>query len=135
MAATERGRWMSEDVREPGAAAAPAIGGWSGRVAPTAIRVLSPGQVTAIRAVMRLFVEDDLEHGVSPQDSIHCDACRTAQPAPGFIRYDGDLLCNPCAVDYEIARASGLVLSAHQYIRDRSGPQPTARGFTPTQSR
>lgn len=90
------------------------------QVAAPAERTLSAEQVAAIRAVMRLFVEDDLANGVAPNKRMLCDACQTAQPSLGFIEYDRHLLCNGCATEYEVARARGLALSAGQYVRDKN---------------
>ena len=69
---------------------------------------------------MRLFVDDDLANGVSPTKKLYCDACQGAQPAPGFIQYDRHLLCNRCAIEYEVARARGFALSAGQFVRDKN---------------
>ena len=82
-------------------------------------RTLSPRQVEAIVALMRLFVEDDLANGVPPTSMKRCAACRLACPAPGFIRYDGHELCNPCATDYEVHRARGDVRWIGAYLTDR----------------
>jgi hypothetical protein len=90
------------------------------RVAPPAVRALRPEQAAAIAAMMRLFVEDDLANGVPPTRRMNCDACQRLQPAAGFIQYDRYLFCNGCAIDYELARARGLALSAGQYVRDRA---------------
>jgi hypothetical protein len=81
---------------------------------------LSPEQTAAIRAVMHIFVEDDLASGVSADQKLACDACRTEQQAPGFIQYDRHFVCNSCAGDYEIARAEGKVQSAADFVRGRA---------------
>jgi hypothetical protein len=83
-------------------------------------RTLTPEQVAAIQAVMRLFVEDDLANGVAAQKRMYCDACQQAQPALGFIQYDRHLMCNTCAIEYEVARARGMALSAGQFVRDKA---------------
>ena len=82
-------------------------------------RTLSPGQVEAIVSLMRLFVEDDLANGVPPTRMMRCAACRLSCPAPGFIRYDGHELCNPCATDYEVRRTRGDVRRIGAYLTDR----------------
>ncbi len=79
-------------------------------------RWLTPEQVRAVAAVMRLFVEDDLANGVSPSRGLWCDACERVRPAPGFIRYEQRQVCNPCATEYEIQRARGLVRSFKEYL-------------------
>jgi hypothetical protein len=100
------------------------------RTAPQAVRTLAPEQVAAIQAVMRLFVEDDLANGVSAQKKMYCDACQRPQPALGFIQYDRHLMCNTCAIEYEVARARGLVLSAGQFVRDKAFGEADAYTLT-----
>lgn len=90
------------------------------RTAPAAVREVTAAQVAAIRAVLRLFVEDDLANGVSPEKRMFCDACERPRSALGFIQYDRHMLCNPCAVEYEVARARGMALSAGQFVRDKT---------------
>ncbi len=101
-----RGRTMSE--RE-----------WM-RVAPELEWMLTPEQIAAIRSRVRLVVEADLANGVSHHDRMYCDACQRLQRALGFIEYDRHLLCNGCATEHEVARARGLVLSAGQFVRDKT---------------
>ena len=84
-------------------------------------RSLSGNQLAAIRAVMRLFVEDDLAQGVSPRDRIECVACAAVRPAPGFVTYDGSTVCNACATAYEIDRARGLVRVIGEFLAHRTG--------------
>lgn len=84
---------------------------------PAPKRVLSAEQVAAIRAVMQIFVEDDLAGGMPADRQLLCDACAVEQPAPGFIKYDQHLVCNNCALEYEIARAEGVVPSAGEWVR------------------
>lgn len=86
---------------------------------PPAARPLSAAQVGAIRAAMRVFVEDDLARGADEQRRSYCDGCERARPAAGFIQYDKHALCNGCATEYEVARARGLVPTPGQYIRDK----------------
>lgn len=86
--------------------------------APRACR-LSHNQVAAIRAAMRLFIEDDLDNGVSPAARQYCDACERHRPAAGFLGYGRHQLCNPCASEYELAHAAGLVATVGSYLRDR----------------
>jgi hypothetical protein len=87
-------------------------------------RELTPHQVEAIVAVMRLFVDDDLANGVAPLATRACDACRQQRPAPGFVRYEDRALCNLCATEYEVRRARGLSRSIGVYLdqfRERHG--------------
>ena len=84
-------------------------------------RTLTAQQTAAIRAVMRLFVDDDIAKGVSHDQRLHCDACERARPAPGYIRYDGRVFCNSCAIEYELARARGLIRTVTQFLRERLG--------------
>ena len=86
-------------------------------------RTLSPGQVEAIVSLMRLFVEDDLANGVSPSRAMYCSACERICPAPGFVRYEQRELCNPCAIDYEVRRARGIVRTIGEYLAERHARQ------------
>lgn len=89
-------------------------------VAPRLHRVLTLEQVAAIRSRMRLVVEGDLADGVAHRDRLYCDGCQRPQLAPGFIAYDQYSFCNGCAIEHEVARARGLVLSAGQFVRDKT---------------
>jgi hypothetical protein len=80
---------------------------------------LSETQLAAIRAAMQLFVDDDLDRGVTADQRLFCDACERVRPAAGSIRYDRYLLCNNCGIEYEVARARGLTISPGQYVRDK----------------
>lgn len=66
------------------------------------------GQVKAVYTVMRLLREDDRERGLSPQQTVVCQACRRARPALGAVRYRETVLCNGCATDYELLRLARL---------------------------
>jgi hypothetical protein len=68
---------------------------------------------------MRVFVEDDLARGVAPTARVYCDACERARPAAGSISYDRYALCNSCAVEYEAARARGLLGTPGRFVRDK----------------
>lgn len=96
---------------------------------PDRARRLSHEQRAAIRAVMQIFVEDDLAGGMADVARIFCDSCRAERPAAGFIRYDQQSVCNACAVDYEIARAEGRVISADEYVRARTVTSGKRRAF------
>ena len=79
-------------------------------------RALTAEQISAVRAIMRLFVEDDLAKGVSPGRRMRCIACADWRSAPGFIRYEQLDFCNDCAGAFETARLRGLVRTAAQYL-------------------
>lgn len=69
---------------------------------------------------MRVFVDDDLARGVTPNQRLYCDPCQRPQPMLGFIQYDRYQMCNACATEYEVARARGVSLSAGQFVREKS---------------
>ncbi len=96
---------------------------------PRAVRELSAEQITAIRTVMQLFVEEDEERGLSSRHTVDCGACGKLQPAAGSITYEDLTLCNACALDYELGRASGQVRNAAEYARLRHG-RPQRRPAT-----
>lgn len=95
---------------------------WSGRPRRRghASRHLTPRQMAAVQAVMRLFVEEDLARGVSPKQRLHCAACRRPRPMPGFVRYGEHLLCNECATAYEVARLCGQARCADEFVRQQA---------------
>lgn len=68
------------------------------------VHTLSRTQTQAVRAVMRLFAEEDLAHGVPRSARRVCERCRRPRPAAGFICYTGAALCNACATAFELAR-------------------------------
>ncbi len=82
-------------------------------------RTLSITQIDAIRAVMKLFVDDDVARGVGAFGRVYCDGCEQPRPAAGGIHYDRYLLCNGCAIEYEVARARGLITTPGKYVRDK----------------
>lgn len=86
---------------------------------PVEERALTASQVEAIRVAMKLFVEDDLSQGVVGSSRIYCDGCERPRPAAGFINYDRYVLCNNCAIEYEVARARGAITTPGQYVRDK----------------
>lgn len=79
-------------------------------------RALTPGQVEAIRAVMRLFAEDDTANGIDPHYTLFCHRCNAPRRAIGSIRYERFTLCNDCGIDYEITRARGLADGVAEYL-------------------
>ena len=93
--------------RDDGVAGAPAV-------------VLSATQLTAIRAVMRTFVDDDLARGVSVQTRLYCSACQQARSMAGFILYERYQFCNRCATEYEVARLRSMVASPGQFVREKT---------------
>jgi hypothetical protein len=80
---------------------------------------LSTGEMEAIRAALSLFVEDDIARGVAAFSRLFCDACQRARPAAGFIQYGRYATCNACAIEYEVARARGLLGTPGQFVRDK----------------
>jgi hypothetical protein len=85
-------------------------------------RSLTPGQIEAIRVVMRLFVDDDLANGVDPRSTLLCNRCTTGRRAVGSVRYDRFVFCHECSVEFEVARARGLVESPAEFL-ERSVPR------------
>lgn len=85
---------------------------------PTAAvgRALTPGQIASIRAVMRLFIDDDVAGGVDPRLTLFCNRCGTPRQAIGSVRYDRATFCHECCVEFEVTRARGLVESAAEYV-------------------
>ena len=83
-----------------------------------ACRAVTPLQLAAARAVMRLFIKEDLAHGVSPTSRLFCCACQSQRPMPGFVQYGQAQLCNDCATKYEILRVSGILETVDQYLQD-----------------
>lgn len=77
---------------------------------------LTERQVEAIKGAMHAFVEEDLERGVPPWSTRICTACRCLRLAAGFVAYDGLLLCNECATEYELSHARGLVSTTEEFL-------------------
>jgi hypothetical protein len=82
---------------------------------------LTRSQVESITAAMSLFVQDDLANGVPVNGRSYCGACASSRPAAGFIRYDGAEVCNTCAIEYEVLRASGRLRSIGAFIERSQG--------------
>lgn len=91
-----------------------------------AVQSLSGAQVRAVRAVMRLFRDEDLKRGVSPFDARLCARCCRARPSPGFIHYADAALCNRCATIYELARLCRGATSAAAFAALRRPIRPAA---------
>lgn len=70
-------------------------------------RPLSAGQIRAIYDAMRTFRDDDLTR-TSARAELLCDRCHCKRPAAGSLVYGTIRLCNGCATDYELLRASGM---------------------------
>ena len=81
---------------------------------------LTQRQVDAIKTAMRLFVEEDLERGVSPQSTRPCSVCHRPRSAAGFVTYAEFHLCNQCATEYEISRAQGIVRTINDFPAHRA---------------
>lgn len=93
---------------------------------------LTEGQVEAIKAAMRLFVEEDLERGMPPQSTSPCDGCGRPRLAPGSVLYGGTRLCNECATDYEIARAQRAINSIDDFLAHPLVAPTANRGAAPS---
>ncbi len=78
-------------------------------------------QVRAVRAVMRLLMEDDLARGGARREC-WCARCAAPRPAAGAVTYEGVTLCNACATRYELARVAGRVRSVHAFLRRPTAP-------------
>lgn len=114
--------WPAQEMPAAARAARPwrPRAGAGGHRAPVRVGgALTGQQVAAIAAIVRLFVADDLANGVSPSRALYCGACRRNCPAPGFVRYGGHEVCNPCAIDFELRRARGLVRTIAEYLAER----------------
>ncbi len=96
---------------------------------------LTLAQVAAIRAVMQLFVEDDLAQGASPDRRFYCAACQRPRPMPGFIPYGRYQVCNACATEYEVARARHRELTIGQFVRDKAFGEAEAYALPPVTGR
>ena len=80
---------------------------------------LTTRQIAAVQYVIHLFMEEDLERGVSPTAPIYCAGCAQQRPRAGALPYGGHLLCNICAAQFEVARACRRTTSVGQFIRDK----------------
>lgn len=85
--------------------------------ASSAARPVTDAQISAIRSVMQLFVEDDLAGGMAPDAQRWCERCRRDRRAAGFIRYGDSTVCNACATTYEVARVAGEVRNFDGFLR------------------
>jgi len=65
---------------------------------------------------MRIFVQDDMAHGVDARQTLFCSRCQGQRRAIGSVRYERLILCHECSTDYEITRARGLVELAAEYV-------------------
>lgn len=79
-------------------------------------RALTPNQIESIRAVMRLFIDDDLARGVDPRLTLLCHRCDGPRQAIGSVRYERLTLCHECCVEFEVARARGVVEAASEFV-------------------
>jgi len=68
---------------------------------------------------MQLILEDDLTLGVSPAAFIYCPACERERLRVGAVPYQRYFVCNLCATEFEIAKATLGTLSIGRYIRDK----------------
>ncbi len=81
--------------------------------------MLTASQLAAVQHVMRLFVDEDLDHGVTPHQRRYCHGCQRARPLAGSLAYAHYQLCNTCATEYEVACIRGAVETIGQYVRDK----------------
>jgi hypothetical protein len=89
-------------------------------VAPLELaRQLDVAKTAAIRSRARLIVEEDETHGIPAKQRIYCDACCGARPLGGASLYERYTLCSTCALEYEVARARGLVRTVGCFVRDK----------------
>jgi hypothetical protein len=76
-------------------------------------------QIAAVQYAVHLFIAEDLERGIPATARIYCDGCACQRPRAGAMPYDGNLLCNVCAAQFEVARAGGSIRTVGQFIRDK----------------
>jgi hypothetical protein len=91
----------AEQTRHAGSADAPA-------------RRLSVRQIEAVYAVMRLLRDDG---NAETAAEILCASCRRFRPGRGSVSYDGNLLCNGCATDFELLSAARRVRGVEEFLR------------------
>jgi hypothetical protein len=82
-------------------------------------RGLTPRQMAAVHYAVHLFIAEDLERGIPATARIHCDGCACQRPRAGAMPCDGNLLCNVCAAQFEVAGAGENVQTIGQFIRDK----------------
>ncbi len=70
-------------------------------------RPLSARQIRAIYDAMRTFRDDDISRS-GGKTIVNCDRCGCSRSAAGSLVYGSLRLCNGCATDYELLRASGM---------------------------
>ncbi len=70
-------------------------------------RPLSARQIRAIYEAMRTFRDDDISR-TGGKARVICDRCGCHRDAAGSLVYGALRLCNGCATDYELLRASGM---------------------------
>ncbi len=83
---------------------------------PEPTRMLTPGQERAIRVAMQIFVDEDRAFGANRTARRWCARCKAERPGAGFIAYEDADLCNPCATQYELARARGIVWTPQEFL-------------------
>jgi hypothetical protein len=91
-------------------------------------RTLTAAQVRAIRTVMQIFVEEDLAFGTRRSAPRWCARCEAERPGAGSIDYDCGSFCNPCATEYELARARGMVHTPREFLLGEGRFKSGARG-------
>ena len=79
-------------------------------------RFASDRQLQAVYSVMRLLADDDRQRGTLVDSCVWCAACRRDCAAAGAVTYDGILLCNGCATEYEVLHIAGIVAQPHEFL-------------------
>jgi hypothetical protein len=83
-------------------------------------RFLTPQQVESVRAIMRLFLEEDLARGVPRDRQLLCQCCGVIKWAAGFVLYGRSAFCNECATELELSRLRGRCDSAAEFLAWRA---------------
>lgn len=83
-------------------------------------RLLTPQQVESVRAIMRLFLEEDLARGVPADRRLLCGCCGLTKWAAGFVLYGRTPFCNDCAAELELSRLRGRCDTAAEFLASRA---------------
>ena len=84
---------------------------------PRAEARVTEGQREAIEEAMRIIIEEDRERGVDPAATFPCGRCGRQRQLIGSVDYEGIRLCNSCATRFEMARMTGKVRRAVEFVR------------------
>ena len=83
-------------------------------------RLLTPRQTESARAIMRLFLKEDLAHGVPADQRLLCQCCGQTKWAAGYVLYGRSAFCNDCATELELSRLRGRCDSAAEFLAWRA---------------